>query len=257
MRILVIGDVVGKNGTEFLRSKLEALKSDKNIDFVIANGENSAEGNGIIPDSARTILNSGVNVITGGNHSFRRREFFQILSDNHKILRPYNFPGEKTPGVGFCKSDINGVKVAVINLLGVVYLESLDNPFKAVDRAIRFCSDCKIKIIDFHAEATAEILAMGYYVDGRVSAVFGTHTHVQTSDEQILPNGTGYITDVGMTGAICSVLGVKKELSIRRMKDKLPTRFQNADGPCKMECAIFDIDDSTGKAVAVERLRVL
>ncbi len=257
MKILVIGDIVGKNGTDFLRAKLGALKSEKNIDFVIANGENSAEGNGIIPDSARKILGSGVDVITGGNHSFRRREFFQILSDNNKILRPYNFPGEKTPGVGFCKSEVNGVKIAVINLLGVVYLESLDNPFKAVDRAIHLCSDCKIKIIDFHAEATAEKLAMGYYVDGRVSAVFGTHTHVQTSDEQILPNGTGYITDVGMTGAICSVLGVKKELSIRRMKDKLPTRFQNADGPCKMECAVFDIDDSTGKAVSVERLRIL
>lgn len=257
MKILVIGDIVGKNGTEFLRARLDALKSEKNIDFVIANGENSAEGNGIIPDSARRILSSGVDVITGGNHSFRRREFFQILNDNRKILRPYNFPAEKTPGVGFCKSEVNGVKVAVINLLGVVYLESLDNPFKAVDKAIYFCNDCPIKIIDFHAEATAEKLAMAYYVDGRVSGVFGTHTHVQTSDEQILPNGTAYITDVGMTGPICSVLGVKKELSIRRMKDKLPTRFQNADGPCKMECAIFDINDSTGKANSVERLRII
>ncbi len=257
MRVLVIGDIVGKNGTEFLRSKLSLLKSEKNIDFVIANGENSAEGNGIIPSSAYRILSSGVDVITGGNHSFRRREIFQIINDGNKILRPYNFPCEKTPGVGFCKTEVNGVKIAVINLLGVVYLESLDNPFKSVDRALYLCNDCKIKILDFHAEATAEKLAMGYYVDGRMSVVFGTHTHVQTSDEQILPNGTGYITDVGMTGAVCSVLGVKKELSIRRMKDKLPTRFQNADGPCKMECVIFEIDDSTGKTNSVERLRIL
>ena len=257
MRILAIGDVVGKCGTEFLRLKLNEIKAEKKIDFVIANGENSAEGNGITPLSANHMLKSGVNVITGGNHSFRRREIFPFLNENHMVLRPYNFPNKTTPGVGIYKVEVKGVKIAVINILGVVYLEPLKLPFETVDDVLEVCGDCKIKIIDFHAEATAEKRAMGYYVDGKVSAIFGTHTHVQTSDEQILPFGTGYITDVGMTGVVHSVLGVKKEISIKRMKEKLPIRFQNAEGECKMECIIFEIDESTGKTIKVERMRVI
>ena len=257
MRVLVIGDVVGKCGTEFLRLKLDEIKAQKNIDFVIANGENSAEGNGITPLSANHMLKSGVNVITSGNHTFRRREIFPFLNDNHMVIRPYNYPSKTTPGVGIYKTRVNGVKVAVINILGVVYLEPLNSPFQAADDALELCSDCKIKIIDFHAEATAEKRAMGYYVDGKVSAIFGTHTHVQTSDEQILPLGTGYITDVGMTGVIHSVLGVKKEISIKKMKEKIPVRFQNAEGDCKMECVIFEIDETTGKTVNLERMRVV
>lgn len=257
MRVLAIGDVVGKCGTEFLRLKLDEIKAQKNIDFVIANGENSAEGNGITPLSANHMLKSGVDVITSGNHAFRRREIFPFLNDNHMVIRPHNYPNKTTPGLGIYKTRVNGVKVAVINILGVVYLEPLNSPFQAVDNALEFCSDCKIKIIDFHAEATAEKRAMGYYVDGKVSAIFGTHTHVQTSDEQILPLGTGYITDVGMTGVIHSVLGVKKECSIKRMKEKIPVRFQNAEGDCKIECVIFEIDETTGKTVQLERIRVV
>ena len=257
MRVLVIGDVVGKSGTEYLRLKLNEIKTQKNIDFVIANGENSAEGNGITPLSANHMLKSGVNVITSGNHTFRRREIFPFLNDNHMVIRPYNYPSKTTPGVGIYKTRVNGVKVAVINILGVVYLEPLNSPFQAADDALELCSDCKIKIIDFHAEATAEKRAMGYYVDGKVSAIFGTHTHVQTSDEQILPLGTGYITDVGMTGVIHSVLGVKKEISIKKMKEKIPVRFQNAEGDCKMECVIFEIDETTGRTVNLERMRVV
>ena len=257
MKILVIGDVVGKCGTEFLRSRLKNFRLENQIDFVVANAENSAEGNGIIPGVATILLTNGVDVITGGNHSFRRKEIFSFLNNNKSILRPYNFPPSTTPGVGYCKVDVKGVKVAVINLLGVVYLESLRSPFEAIDEAISKCSDCPIKIVDFHAEATAEKRAMGYYVDGRVSVLFGTHTHVQTSDEEIFPGGTGYITDVGMTGVKDSVLGVKKEISIRRMKCKIPLRFENADGACKMECAIFDIDETSGKTKCVERLRVI
>ncbi|MBR0423696.1 MAG: TIGR00282 family metallophosphoesterase [Clostridia bacterium] len=257
MRILAIGDVVGKSGTEFLRVKLNEIKKEKDIDFVIANGENSAEGNGITPLSANHMLKSGVDVITSGNHVFRRREIFSFLNENNMVIRPYNFPNKTTPGVGIYKTEVKGVKIAIINILGVVYLEPLNSPFEAIDNALEVCSDCKIKIIDFHAEATAEKRAMGYYVDGKVSAVFGTHTHVQTSDEQVLPFGTGYITDVGMTGVIHSVLGVKKEISIKRMKEKLPIRFQNAEGNCKIECIIFDIDESNGKTLKVERMRVI
>lgn len=257
MRILAIGDIVGKNGTDFVRSRLTQFKLEHEIDMVIANAENSAEGNGILPAVASSLLENGVDVITGGNHSFRRREIFPFLSSNRRITRPYNYPPATTPGVGYCKVDVKGIKVAVINLLGVVYLESLRSPFEAADEAISKCSDCPIKIVDFHAEATAEKRALGYYLDGRISAFFGTHTHVQTSDEEILPRSTGYITDVGMTGAIESVLGVKKELSIKRMRCKIPTRFENAFGPCKMECVIFDIDEQSGKTRNVERFRVI
>ena len=256
MKILTIGDIVGKSGVEFLKNNLKEFKSVHKIDFVVANGENSAEGNGILPDCAKNIFESGVDVITNGNHTFRRREIFPFLNENHRILRPYNYPSKSTPGFGFCKVKVNNINVAVINLLGVAYLESINLPLDSLDEALRFCVDCPIKIVDFHAEATAEKRALGYYVDGKVSVVFGTHTHVQTSDEEILPLGTGYITDVGMTGPICSVLGVKKEISIKRMKDRMPVRFENATGPCKMECAVFEVDDKSGKTVAIERFRL-
>lgn len=256
MKILTIGDIVGKSGVEFLKNNLKEFKSVHKIDFVVANGENSAEGNGILPDCAKKIFESGVDVITNGNHTFRRREIFPFLNENHKILRPYNYPSKSTPGFGFCKVKVNNINVAVINLLGVAYLESINLPLDSLDEALRFCVDCPVKIVDFHAEATAEKRALGYYVDGKVSVVFGTHTHVQTSDEEILPFGTGYITDVGMTGPINSVLGVKKELSIKRMKNRMPVRFENANGPCKMECAVFDVDEKTGKTRAIERFRL-
>ena len=256
MKILTIGDIVGKSGVEFLKNNLKEFKSVHKIDFVVANGENSAEGNGILPDCAKKIFESGVDVITNGNHTFRRREIFPFLNENHKILRPYNYPSKSTPGFGFCKVKVSNINVAVINLLGVAYLESINLPLDSLDEALRFCVDCPIKIVDFHAEATAEKRALGYYVDGKVSVVFGTHTHVQTSDDEILPLGTGYITDVGMTGPICSVLGVKKEISIKRMKNRMPVRFENATGPCKMECAVFDVDEKTGKTRAIERFRL-
>lgn len=257
MRVLAIGDIVGRGGTDFLRFKLKKIKFQNNIDLTIANGENSAEGNGILPDSARKIFESGVDVITNGNHTFRRKEIFTFLNENERIIRPYNYPSDKTPGKGICKINVKGINVAVINILGVSYLECVKLPLDSLEEALKECSDCPIKIVDFHAEATAEKRAFGYYSDGRISAVFGTHTHVQTSDEEILPEGTGYITDVGMTGAINSVLGVKKELSIKRMKDKMPVRFENASGPYKIECVIFEIDETTFKAKSIERLRII
>lgn len=256
MRILAIGDIVGRPGVEFLKSKLPNIKKEYEIDFVIANGENSAEGNGIVPVSANKILSAGVDLITGGNHTFRRKEIFPYLNENKKIIRPINFPSPNTPGVGMRKFTVKNTSICVINLIGVAYMECVELPLTAIDRAIESCKECKIKIVDFHAEATAEKRALGYYLDGRVSAVFGTHTHVQTSDECILPKGTGYITDVGMTGVIHSVLGVRKEISIKRMKYRIPIRFENAEGACKMECIIFDIDESTGLTKSVERLRV-
>ena len=256
MKILAIGDIVGKNGCEFLKSKLPILKKRKNIDFVIANGENSAEGNGITPDSAKFILSCGVDIITTGNHVFKKREIRDFLNKHSYIIRPANYPKETTPGKGFCIVQVNNIKIAIINLMGVVYLENLKCPFETMNGILKEVAECKIKILDFHAEATAEKRALGFYLDGKISAIFGTHTHVQTSDETILPQGTGYITDVGMTGPIDSVLGVKKEIIIKRQIEKLPIRFENASGDSKMECIIFDVDEQTGLTINIERFRI-
>lgn len=257
MNILCIGDVCGSIGCDFLRAKLPAFKKLKAIDMVIANGENSADGNGIMPASAEHLFSSGVDVITGGNHSFQRREAMNLYDNNDRVLRPANYPAG-TPGNGTAILDFGYTSVAVINLLGVVYLPSMDDPFVSADRLVKQAKDsgAKIIILDFHAEATAEKRGIGFYLDGKVSAVFGTHTHVQTADEQILPHGTGYITDLGMTGPVQSVLGVKPEIAISKMKNKLPVRFENADDPCMLNGCIFEIDPYNGKTVDIERVNI-
>lgn len=254
MNILAIGDVVGSVGCRFLRQHLPALKKLKQIDLVIANGENSADGNGLTPVSARFLLDSGVDVITAGNHSFRRKESYAFYDDCETLLRPANYPAA-APGRGVCVVDMGRVQVAVINLMGVVYMENMDSPFDTADRILS--QDLpKIRLVDFHAEATGEKRSLAYYLDGRVSAVFGTHTHVQTADECVLPNGTGYLSDLGMTGPIHSVLGVKPEIVIEKMRTKMPVRFDLADGDCKMDCALFQIDEKTGCTVSIERLQI-
>ena len=256
MNILAIGDVVGSIGCRFLRSHLSSIKKMKNIDLVIANGENSADGNGLTPSSVRYLFDSGVDVITSGNHSFRRRESYDMYDSCETLLRPANFPSA-APGKGVCIVDMGRIQVGVINLMGVVYLESLDSPFECADRILAEKRMPKITFVDFHAEATGEKRSFAYYLDGRVSAVYGTHTHVQTADECILPKGTGYISDLGMTGPINSVLGVKPELAIRKMKTKMPVRFDLASGDCCINGAIFSIDEKTGKAFSVERLNIM
>jgi len=254
MNILAIGDVVGSVGCNFLRAHLPQLKKSKGIDLVIANGENSADGNGLTPVSAQFLFNSGVDVITTGNHSFRRRESYELYDSCEYLLRPANYPSS-APGKGFCIVDMGRIQVGIINLMGVVYMESLESPFDVVDRLLT--SDMpKITLIDFHAEATGEKRSFGYYLDGRVSAVFGTHTHVQTADACVLPNGTGYLSDLGMTGPINSVLGVKSELVIQKMRTKMPVRFDLADGNCQMDCALLDIDEKTGKTISIVRIQI-
>ena len=256
MRIFCIGDVVGSVGCRFLRSKLPALKRVKGIDLVICNGENSADGNGLTPSAAQFLFDSGVDAITLGNHAFRRKEVFEVLDSNPFIARPANFPDGAAPGHGVINIDTGRRVVSVINLMGNMYLESgLDCAFDVIDRALTQ-AEGRIILVDFHAEATSAKRAMGYYLDGKVSAVFGTHTHVQTSDAQVLPNGTGYITDLGMTGTVHSVLGVKTDIIINKFKTKLPARFDLADGECRLEGALFDIDDNTGKCKTAERLRI-
>lgn len=253
MNVLAIGDVTGSIGCKFLRARLPMLKKNRHIHLVIANGENSADGNGITPASAQSLFDSGVDVITAGNHSFRRREMYDVFDREELLLRPANFP-PGTPGHGSCIVDRGRIQIGVINLMGVVYLENLECPFAAADRLLKGMP--RITLVDFHAEATGEKGALAYYLDGRVSALFGTHTHVQTADAQILPGGTGFITDVGMTGPIHSVLGVKPELVIQKMRSKMPVRFDLAGGDCHMDCVCFSIDEKTGKTTHIESLRI-
>lgn len=255
VNILCIGDVVGSVGLQFLRSKLPALKKFKGIDLVICNGENSADGNGITPVSAKYLFDSGVDVITTGNHSFRRKESYELYDTCESLLRPANFT-KAAPGHGLCIADLGRVRIAVINLIGTLYLESYRSPFETLDELLRTPGLPKLCVVDFHAEATGEKRAMGFYADGKVTALFGTHTHVQTADDCLLPHGTGYITDAGMTGAIDSVLGVRPETSIRRFVTKMPTRFDLAKGPCHMDCIVFTADEHTGLCTGVERLSV-
>lgn len=256
MKILAIGDVVSSVGCEYLRKVLPDLKKELQADIVIVNGENSATGNGILPQSADWILDSGADVVTGGNHSLRRFEIYDYLDSNKPVIRPANFH-KTAPGNGYWVVDKGAYQVGVINLQGLVYLDPLSSPFDTADKIVEQLNEqgCKIIIIDFHAEATAEKRALGFYLDGKVSAVFGTHTHVQTSDNQVLPLGTGYITDLGMTGPYFSVLGIKPELAIKKIKTNLPVRFENEDGASVLEGCLFEIDIKSGKCLSVTTVR--
>lgn len=255
MNILCIGDVVGSVGCHHLASVLPRIKRECGVDVCVVNGENSADGNGITPTAARHLFDAGADVITGGNHSFRRPEMMDELEENPYVLRPANYP-VGTPGRGVAVVDRGRYQVTVINLQGTVYMEALTSPFESLDSLLAEAGNPKFCIVDFHAEATAEKRALAGYADGRISALFGTHTHVPTADQQILSGGTGFITDVGMTGPIDSCLGVRTELSIQKMRTKLPVRFATADGPCRMDCVLFTLDDKTGRCTAVQRFRV-
>ena len=225
MKILAVGDVVGSAGLEYLREKLPNFKRENSIDLCIVNGENSSDGNGITPKSAESIFTSGADVITTGNHVYRRKEMYDYLDENEFIIRPANY-SDNNPGRGSCVVDKGRVMVSVINIMGNMFMsESLENPFITMDKVLEEHKDSKIILVDFHAETTSEKRSMGFYLDGRVSAVYGTHTHVQTADEQILKNGTGYITDLGMVGTTDSVLGVRKDIVIDKFKYNMPARF--------------------------------
>ncbi len=258
MKIFAIGDVVSEIGCEYLRKVLPTFKRENKIDLVIANGENSAKGNGITPNSANYLYDSGVDIITTGNHSFRRKEIYEFYDKSESIIRPANYPENTTPGRGMCIYDMGRIQIAVINIMGNMYLENLECPFKTVDSLIKKADDLgvRIKIVDVHAEATSEKLALGYYLDGRASFVFGTHTHVLTADETIFPNGTGYITDIGMTGPINSILGVEKDIVIQKFITKMPAKFECAKGACKLNGIVFEVDEKTGKTINVKRIEL-
>ncbi|MDP4108547.1 MAG: TIGR00282 family metallophosphoesterase [Bacillota bacterium] len=254
MNILAIGDIVGKSGLEMLNKHLRALKKLKDISFVIANGEN-ANGLGLTKGQAEAIFSAGVDVITLGNHTFHVREIGRYLDENEFILRPANL-APQAPGRGAGVFWAGGVKIKVINLIGRCMMDfGPDNPFLEADRLIKD-NDAKITVVDFHAQATSEKNAMGYYLDGRVSAVFGTHTHVQTADERVNPKKTGYISDLGMTGPSVSVLGIRPEQSIAFFRGDLPPRFETAPGDAMLCGAIFEIDETNGLCLSVERVSI-
>ncbi len=254
MKVLCVGDVVGTVGCRHLEAVLPDIKRQYQVDVCIVNGENAADGNGITPRAADAIFAAGADVITGGNHTFRRPEFLDRLETDPMVLRPANYPASPS-GSGVAVVDKGRYAVTVINLLGQVYMDAVDNPFFVADALLEKADNPRICIVDFHAEATAEKKALGFYLDGRVSAVVGTHTHVQTADEQILPDGTGFITDIGMTGPKVSVLGIQPAQSITRIRNKMPTRFSTADGPCQMDAVLLTIDEATGKTTAIQRIR--
>lgn len=253
-KVLMIGDVVSAAGVEKLTAVLPRFKKENQVDVTVVNGENAAVGNGLLPQTADLLFAAGADCITGGNHTFRRRELYDYLDQNPFCLRPANYKAD-CPGKGFCVVDKGSVRVGVVNLLGTVFMEPLQNPFDCIDEALAALQgDVHFTVVDFHAEATAEKRAMGFYLDGKAAAVCGTHTHVQTADEQILENGTAYITDLGMTGPVRSVLGVEPQLAIEKMRTNMPVRFQNPDGACLVQGLLIEINKQTGRAVSVRRI---
>jgi len=253
MRILCIGDVVSRVGRDMLFKYVDELKYKKNIDLVLANGENASHGNGITHPTFHEMTNAGVDCFTLGNHTWGSRDVIRLMKEQD-VIRPANYSGT-TPGKGsMLVRTKSGELVGIINLIGRTYMDPADSPFEAALREIEWLKEStNIILVDFHAEATSEKEAMGYFLDGKVSAVFGTHTHVQTADEQILEGGTGYITDLGMTGAYVSVLGMDKDIILDRFVNSIPCRFEIAQGKGQFNGCIFDIDEN-GKCTAVERI---
>ena len=254
LRVLAVGDVVGEAGVRCLTQHLRALKREYGIDFCVVNGEN-ASVLGLTPRQAEAMLDAGADVLTLGNHTFARREICPYLDECGYILRPGNFQ-PSLPGRGWGVFETGKGPVGVGSLIGRCAMDfTPDNPFRVVDRLLRELGQIPV-LLDFHAEATSEKLAMGYYLDGKISALWGTHTHVQTADEQILPRGTGYLTDLGMTGPARSVLGVKPEQSIAKFRGELTSRYEAAPGPCRLCGAVFVIDCAPRRCIRAERVNV-
>ncbi|MBM4348811.1 MAG: TIGR00282 family metallophosphoesterase [Deltaproteobacteria bacterium] len=257
MRILFIGDIVGKPGRDAVNGLLKKVISDYGIAFTIANGENAAGGMGMTPEIAKEILDQGADVLTSGNHIWAKKEIYPFLDKERRILRPANYP-PNVPGSGAgIYQAKNGAKIGVINLEGRVFMKHLDCPFRIGEKEIEMVrKETPIVLVDFHAEATSEKIAMGWFLDGRATAVLGTHTHVQTGDEKILAGGTAYITDVGMTGPMDSVIGIRKEVAVNRLLTQIPWKFDVATEEIELQGVILDIERETGKAKGIQRIRV-
>jgi len=260
LKVLFLGDVFGKPGRSVLGRELQTIVQENKADIVIANGENTAGGIGITPDICNYMLNIGIDVVTSGNHIYKKKEIYAYIESQPRLLKPANYP-PGTPGRGY--SIISGGrrnknKVAVVNICGRVFIENLDCPFRCMDKILKAVrEETPIIIVDFHAEATSEKVAMGWYLDSRVSALIGTHTHVQTADERILPGGTAYITDVGMVGPRNSVIGVKKENIIERFLKIMPQKFTVAEGDIIINAVLIDINDKSGRADGIKRINLV
>lgn len=254
-RILAIGDVVGQNGVQFLKKHLRAAQKFYNIQFTVVNGEN-AQMVGLNREDAEAMFSAGADVITLGNHTFGKMQISQYLDDCPYILRPANL-GSRVPGRGYAVYDCGAARIAVMNLIGRCDLSfHASNPFTTADELLKAGEKPTFTLVDFHAEATSEKLALAYYLDGRVSALWGTHTHVPTADEEVFPKGTGYLTDLGMTGAVRSVLGIEPQQSVETFLGGLAGRYRAPEGPCKLQGAVFSLDSDTGLCVGVERVDV-
>lgn len=255
LNVLAVGDVVSQSGLDFLAHRLPRLKREKNVHFTVVNGENAA-GVGLLPRQAESILDSGADVVTLGNHTWSKLQIADYLEDAPCVLRPANF-SSRVPGRGYGVFDgPRGLRVGVLNLIGRLELNpNVENPFTTADRILAQ-QDADLVLVDFHAEATSEKLALGWYLDGRASAVWGTHTHVPTADAKILPKGTGHVTDLGMTGPANSILGIRPEQSINLFLGGLPQRYEAAPGKCKLESVLFTIDTKTRQCIRVERVDV-
>jgi metallophosphoesterase (TIGR00282 family) len=256
----MIGDVIGKPGRVVVEELLPHLREERGIDFVTANGENVAGGMGLTPSTADSLLAAGVDVITSGNHIWDKREIYPYLEQTDRVLRPLNYGTHEVPGRGWgIYHALDGTELAVINLQGRTYMQPIENPFTEADRVLEEGSESlpPVRLVDFHCELTSEKNAFGMYLDGRVSAVVGTHTHVVTGDERILPRGTAYQTDLGMTGPIWSVIGFDPKTVLPRFINALPTRFEVGHGPVVFNAAQIDIDPATGRALAIERIQRL
>ncbi len=258
MKVLCIGDIMGEPGRRTVARAVPRLIAQRRIDAVIANGENLAGGFGVTPELAEELFEAGISVITTGNHAWDKKEAVDYFSREPRLLRPANYP-VGVPGNGSVVIETaGGERLAVLQLMGRVYMPTIDCPFQTAKRELsRLKRETSAIVVDMHAEATSEKMAMGHFLDGEVVAVVGTHTHVQTADEQILPKGTAYITDIGMTGPLHSVIGVKKELAIEKFLTGMPRRFEVASGPTVFCAVLLELDPRLGKAIAFERIRLI
>ncbi|MDT3738111.1 MAG: TIGR00282 family metallophosphoesterase [Candidatus Kapabacteria bacterium] len=253
VKLLFIGDIVGKQGLNFLCENIESLKTKYQTNLVVVNGENTDDGKGINEEQANLLFSHGVNLITTGNHIWDNWKSRPLLAKNECVLRPMNYP-PGNPGRGFKILNLNGdISVAILQLQGRTFMQMIDCPFRSADNVLKMLSDkTKIIIVDFHADATAEKMAMGWHLDGRVSAVLGTHTHIQTADASILPGGTAYISDVGMTGPYDSVVGMRKDIALKRQMLQTAHKYEMAEGDLKIAGAYVEIDTATGQAMKIE-----
>jgi metallophosphoesterase (TIGR00282 family) len=257
VKVLFIADIVGKPGRQAISLELHRLVDRYKVDLVVANGENAAGGFGLTEETARELFGYGINLLTSGNHIWDKKDSIEFIQREVKLIRPANYPAGAAGQGSTVIQTASGLRVAVLNLEGRVFMNSLECPFRTADREIAKLKEITpIVLVDFHAEATSEKISLGWYLDGKVSAVLGTHTHVQTADERVLPCGTAYITDVGMTGSFDSVIGIRKELAVEKFLTQLPVRFEVAKKDVRINCVVLEIDEITGKALSIERLSV-